>query len=86
MSGPDSLGRRGNASSQAADAGQLVIDFDTGFLFVSGCQRLLEVFIEGFDKRALVQNGEQLRCGARVLRPDNDAPCPEAREPQKSTA
>jgi hypothetical protein len=77
---------RADPGRQAADAGQLVIDLDAGFFLVGGGERLLEVFVEGFDERALMQEGQRLALRLRRPRADRSGGGPEPGELEKPAA
>ena len=80
------LGDRADPGRQAADARQLVIDFDAGLFFVGRRQSLLHVFVECLDERALVQKGERLALRSGRPRTDRGAHRPEPGQLQKSAA
>ena len=80
------LGDRADPGRQAADARQLVIDFDARLFFIGRRQCLLHVFVKCLDERALVQKGERLRFGSGRPRTDRRSHRPEPGQLQKSAA
>jgi hypothetical protein len=58
------LGNGRDPSLQAADADQLLSDFDPSFLLIGRGQYLLEMLVVSLDERAFVQDGERRGLGA----------------------